>query len=70
MASQEETGKWATLVNNEVSCDHPRAPGVAAAAYVSTSFHYPWHIPLKHSSFNVSQRNCPQGVWSDSGHMI
>jgi len=50
--------------------------GVAAANYISTSLHSPWHIPLQTSSFNLIQWNRSWGMWScyivlaDFSHML
>ena len=42
---------------SETVARHTRAPGVAAADYVSTSLQYPRHILLQNFSFTLSQLN-------------
>ena len=55
------TGELKTSSNAFSGLSHPRAPGGAAADYVSTSS----SLPLAHQPMKMSQ-----AVWSVSGHVI
>ena len=45
-AREQNRGHLQQSMRTKMGTSHARAPGVAAAGYVSMNLQYPWHVPF------------------------